>query len=122
MSYLLHHRDGAFLPLDSVLRTEGINVIRTPPQSPMYNAYAERFIRETREMLNNLILLGEPHFHQVLRQIEHHHNQHRPHQGLSNGIPLGFEYPGQPAPLAKVRCDAGLGGLLNHYYAERVAA
>jgi hypothetical protein len=28
----------------------------------------------------------------------------------------------QPAPLATVRCDAALGGLLNHYYAQRVAA
>ena len=30
-SYLLHDRDGAFLPLDRVLRTEGIKIIRTPP-------------------------------------------------------------------------------------------
>jgi putative transposase len=121
-SYLIHDRDGAFIPLDGVLRTEGVEVIKTPPQSPMCNAYAERFVRETRETLDNLILLGEQHFRHVLRQIEQHHNQHRPHQGLGNGIPLGFEYPDHPAPLGTVRCDAALGGLLNHYYAERVAA
>ena len=121
-SYLIHDRDGAFVPLDRVLRTEGIKVIKTPPQSPMCNAYAERFVRETRETLDNLILLGEPHFRHVLRQIEYHHNQHRPHQGLGNCIPLGVEYPEQPAPLATVGCDAALGGLLNHYYAENVAA
>jgi hypothetical protein len=39
-----------------------------------------------------------------------------------NVVPLGFEYPDQPASLATVRCDAALGGLLNHYYAEQVAA
>jgi transposase InsO family protein len=88
----------------------------------MCNAYAERFVRETRETLDNLILLGEQHFRHVLRQIEQHHNQHRPHQGLGNGIPLGFEYPDQPAPSATVRCDAALGGLLNHYYVESLAA
>src|ERR1035437_4109428 len=121
-SYLIHDRDSAFRPLDEVLRSTGIKVIKTPSQSPMCNAYAERFVRETRETLNNLILLGEQHFRHVLRQIEHHHNQHRPHQGLGNGIPLGFEYPDHPAPLGTVRCDAGLGGLLNHYYAERLAA
>ncbi|MGA2139547.1 MAG: integrase core domain-containing protein [Verrucomicrobiia bacterium] len=121
-SYLIHDRDGAFRPLDEVLRSTGIKVIKTPPQSPMCNAYAERFVRETRETLDNLILLGEQHFRHVLRQIEQHHNQHRPHQGLDNVVPLGFEYPDQPAPLATVRCDAALGGLLNHYYAQRVAA
>ena len=81
VSYLIHDRDGAFLPFDEVLRTEGVEVIKTPPQSPMYNAYAERFVRETRETLNNLILLGEQHFRHVLRQIEHHDNRQRPHQG-----------------------------------------
>ena len=44
VSYLIHDRDGAFLPLDGVLRTEGVVVIKTPPQSPMCNAYAERFV------------------------------------------------------------------------------
>ena len=121
-SYLIHDRDSAFRPLDEVLRSTGIKVIKTPPQSPMCNAYAERFVRETRETLDNLILLGEQHFRHVLRQIEHHHNRQRPHQGLDNVVPLGFEYPDHPAPLGAVRCDAGLGGLLNHYCAERVAA
>ena len=88
----------------------------------MCNAYAERFVRETRETLDNLILLGEQHFRHVLNQIEHHHNRQRPHQGLDNVVPLGFEYPDHPPPLGTVHCDAALRGLLNHYYAERVAA
>jgi len=80
-SHLIHDRDGAFRPPDEVLRSTGIKVIKTPPQSPMCNAYAERFVRETRETLDNLILLGEQHFRHVLKQIEHHHNRQRPHQG-----------------------------------------
>jgi putative transposase len=32
-AYLIHDRDGAFLPLDGVLRTEGVEVIKTPPRS-----------------------------------------------------------------------------------------
>ena len=79
-------------------------------------------MRETRETLDQLILLGEGHLRQVLKKIEHHHNQQRPHQGLNNVVPLGFEYPDQPAPPTAVRCDSALGGLLNHYYAQRVAA
>jgi transposase InsO family protein len=99
-AYLIHDRDGAFLPLDGVLRTEGVAVIKTPPQSPMCNAYAERFVRESRETLDDLILPGEQHFRHVLRQIEHHDNQHRPHQDLGNRIPMGFEYPDRPAPFS----------------------
>ena len=110
-SYLIHDRDGAFFPLDQVLRPAGIKPIRTPPQSPMYNAYAERFVREARETLDNLILLGERHLRHVLKQIVHHHNQQRPHQGLGNVIPLVFEYPDRSAIPTTVRCDANLGGL-----------
>lgn len=99
--YLIRNRDLAFRPPDEVLRSTGVKVIRTVPRSPMYNADAERFVRETRETLDNLILLGEQH-----------HNQHCPHQGLGNGIPFGFGYPDQPAPLATVRREVALGGLL----------
>jgi transposase InsO family protein len=92
-SCLIHDRDGAFFPLDAVLRPTGIKVILTPPQSPMCNAYAERFVRETRETLDNLILLGEGHFRHPLKRIEHHRNWQRPHRGLDNVIPPSFEYP-----------------------------
>ena len=54
-SYLIHDRDGAFFPLDQVLRL-GVKVIKTFRQSPMCNAYAERFVREAQETADNLIL------------------------------------------------------------------
>ena len=72
---LIHDHDGAFLPLDAVLRPAGIKLIKTPPQSSMCNADAERFVRETRETLDNLILLGERHLSHVLKKMEHHHNR-----------------------------------------------
>jgi putative transposase len=37
-SYLIHDRDGAFCPLDKVLPSTGVKVIKTPLQSPMRNA------------------------------------------------------------------------------------
>jgi putative transposase len=77
-SYLIHDHDGFFFPLDAVLHTTGVKAIKTPPQSPMCNAYAERFVRETRETLDQLILPGERHFRHVLKRIEHHHNRQRP--------------------------------------------
>ena len=68
-SCLIHDRDATFLPLDAVLRPTGITVIQTPPQSPMSNAYAERFVRETRETLDQPILFGEGHLRHVLKKI-----------------------------------------------------
>jgi len=120
--YLIHDRDGAFQPFDTVLQAAGVKVLKTPPQAPMCNAYAERFVRECRETLDNLIMLGGPHFHHVLKRIEHHHNRQRPHQGIANVVPIGFVYPGEPVPPERVHCESGLGGLLNHYEIDRRAA
>jgi putative transposase len=121
-AYLIHDRDGTCLPLDAALRAEGVKVIKTPPQAPMCNAYVARFVRESRETLDNIILLGEHHFHHVLKRIEHHHNQQRPHQGLGNIIPFGWDYPVEPALPETVQCEPLLGGLLNHYYVEKSVA
>ena len=64
--YLVHDQDGAFLPLDAVLGSEGMQIIHTPPHAPMCNAYAERFVCVSQETLDNLIVLGGHHFHPVL--------------------------------------------------------
>jgi transposase InsO family protein len=39
-----------------------------------------------------MILFGEHHLRDVLTEIERHHNNHRPHQGLENSIPTDFLY------------------------------
>ena len=87
----------------------------------MCNAYAERFVREARETLENIIPLGERHFRHVLRCIETHHNRQRPHQGIGNLIPEGFDYPENPADPKDVCRESLLGGLLNHYYVKKAA-
>ncbi len=68
-----------------------------------------------------MILMGDSHLHYVLKKIEKHHNQQRPHQGIGNVIPMGFEYPDEPVPLTGVSCESQLGGSLNHYYVEKAA-
>lgn len=88
----------------------------------MCNAFAERFVREAREILDNIILFGESHLAHVCKKIEKYHNKYRPHQGLGNIIPLKFEYPMQPTSLRNIQCKESLGGLLNHYYVEKNAA
>ena len=89
--------------------------------APDANAHAERHVREIRETLDHLILLGEPHLRRALRAIQGHHNAQRPHQGIGHVIPLSFDYPAEPAPLGEIRCAETLGGLLNHYSLKKAA-
>ncbi len=119
--YLIHDRDASFAALDGVLKTEPLQVLKTPPHAPLCNAYAERHVREIRETLDQLILLGEWHLHRTLRSIQNHHNALRPHQGLGKVIPLTFDYPAEPASPLEVGCHEVLGGLLNHYSIQQAA-
>jgi hypothetical protein len=74
-----------------------------------------RYVREIRETLDQLILLGQGHLGHALAAIQRHHNDQRPHQGIGNVIPVGFGYPDEPVPQDEIQCESALGGLLNHY-------
>jgi putative transposase len=119
-TYLIHDGDILFKPFDSVLKEE-LRIVRTPKQSPWCNGYAERFVREARGTLRKLILIGEGQLLSTVRKIEKHHNNYRPHQGLNNTTPIPYQYPGKPAMPPDVKCHSELGGLLNHYYVDKVA-
>jgi len=120
--YIIHDRDSSFLPFDYVIKSDDLKIVKTPLHAPMCNAFAERFVREARETLNNIIPLGENRFRHVLKSIEQHHNRERPHQGIENVIPLQFDYPEKPVNPKRVLCRSSLGGLLNHYYVDKKAA
>jgi transposase InsO family protein len=119
--YLIHDRDTCFVTLDGLLLSDQLRILKTPPHSPLCNAHAERHVREIRETLGNLILLGEPHLRHALKAIQTHHNIERPHQGIGNVIPLSFDYPAHPASLGEIQCAQALGGLLNHYSVKKAA-
>ncbi len=119
--YLIHDRDCSYLPFDSVIKTDNIKIVKTPLKSPNCNAYSERFVREARETLNNMIIFGRFHLMHILKKIEHYHNTKRPHQGIDNTIPLTYNYPKDPIPTKDIKCEENLGGLLNHYYFDKAA-
>ena len=121
IKYLVHDNDTSFHGLDRIFKSEGVEIVKTPFQSPNCNAYAERFVREARETLDDFILIGQSHLERVVKQIAEHHNTCRPHQGIGNSIPLGYQYPDTPATPKKIKCKAFLGGLLNHYYVDKAA-
>ena len=120
--YIIHDRDTCFYALDPVLETENVKIIKIPLHTPQCNAFSERFVRETRETLDNLILFGEKHLRLVLNKIEKHHNEYRPHQGIGNTIPIKFNYPKVPVSIEDIECKEILGSLLNHYYVDKKAA
>src|ERR1035438_6733473 len=68
--HLIHDRDTSFMALDGVLKTDELRILKTPPQSPLCNSFAERHVREIRETLDDLILLGELHLRRTLTVID----------------------------------------------------
>jgi transposase InsO family protein len=117
---LLRDRDATYPPaFDAVFASEGLRVVRTPVRAPRANAVAERWVGTARrECLDRLIILGERHLRQVLREFVGHYNAARPHRALDLRPPLAREQPVR-ATGAIVRRDR-LGGLI-HEYSRRAA-
>ena len=117
--FLIRDRDTKFCrPFDTVLRSEGMRVIRTPIQAPNANAHAERVIETIRaEFLDWTLILGRRHLDRTLRTYAEHYNHGRPHRALALASPL----PGarDPIPLSPrdVRRRDLLGGLIHEYHA-----
>ena len=118
---LLRDRGGQFSDtFDHILADASIEVVKTPPQCPRANAYAERWIRTLRaELTDRMLILGERYPHQILAEYVRHYNEHRPHHGLDLTPPRP---PAEIIDLAeqrRIRRLPVLGGLINEY--ERAA-
>jgi transposase InsO family protein len=68
----------------------GIEVLRTPYKASRANAYCERLLGSVRrECLDHMLILGEKHLHQVVKEFVQYYNLARPHQGIGQTIPNG---------------------------------
>jgi transposase InsO family protein len=87
--YLVHDRDSIFAkPLDQSLERLGLEIVKSPPQSPMANAICERVIGTIRrECLDWMIPLSESHLRAILKLWVGHYNRGRPHSRLGPGVP-----------------------------------
>jgi putative transposase len=124
--FLIRDRDTKFTgPFDTVLRSDGIRVIRTPIQAPNANAYAERVIETIRaECLDWTLIWGRRHLDRTLRTYAEHYNRQRPHRAVGlapplAGVPISDPITGFVNPGYVRRRDL-LGGLIHEY--ARVAA
>jgi len=127
--YLIHDRDSIFAKhLDGSIGRLGLNVLKSPPRSPMANAICERVIGTIRrECLDWLIPLSEAQLRTTLLSWVQHYNRGRPHMGLGPGIPDPPIVPiARPTSRHRrgepyvVRADPILGGL-HHEYALATA-
>jgi transposase InsO family protein len=111
-------RDGAsqfVRAFDEVFQGEDATIIRTPPYTPVANAYAERWVGTLRrEVLDRTLIWNRPHLEQLLRAYVGHYNTHRPHRSLSQRAPndqgVVEHQPGQ-----RIRRHPTCDGLINEY-------
>jgi putative transposase len=77
-------RDGAgqfVAAFDEVFRSAGATIIRTPPYTPVANAYAERWVGSARrELLDRTLVWNRSHLERLLRDYVEHYNTHRRHR------------------------------------------
>jgi transposase InsO family protein len=114
--YLIRDRAGNYTDaFDAVFQAEGIEVLKSAPQTPRMNAYAERFVRTTREnVTDRMLITGEQHLRRVMTEWEEHYNTGRAHMGLDGRAPA--DDPNViPFPTTRIHRQPRLGGLLNDY-------
>ena len=114
--FLLRDRDAKFTAVfDTVFTAAGVQVIKTPPQAPRANAFAERWVGTVRrECTDRILVVGERHLATVLATYSAHYNEHRPHRSLGQRPPTPRSDLINPT-AAKVRRRSILDGLINEY-------
>jgi hypothetical protein len=88
--YLIHDRDPLFTAeFLKVLGESGVVSVKLPARSPNLNAYAERFVRTTKEScLERVILFGEASVRRAAAEFTMYYQRERNHQGLDNKLIL----------------------------------
>src|SRR5256884_1818682 len=117
--FLIRDRDTKYTAAcDAVFAGEGIEILRSPPQAPRANAYAERWIRTVRrECLDRILIYNPRHLLAVLGEYVAHFNEHRPHQSRQQRPPEAADAAPAVVDLAVVRIRRKkiLNGLINEY-------
>jgi putative transposase len=116
LRFLLRDRDSKFTgAFDTVFTADGIHILKSPPQAPRANSFAERWVGTVRrECTDRLLITGERHLTAVLTEYTAHYNGHRPHRSLNQ------RSPNRPVDVVdttptRVHRRPVVGGLINEY-------
>jgi putative transposase len=114
--FLIRDGAGQFIgAFDEVFRSDETTIIRTPPYTPVANAYAERWVGTVRrELCDRTLIWNYRQLEHLLREYVGHYNTHRPHRSLGQRAPSDakvVEYrAGRP-----IRRHSACSGLINEY-------
>ncbi len=116
MRFLIRDGAGQFAGgFDEVFRGDGATIIRTPPYTPVANAYAERWVGTMRrELCDRTLIWKRGQLQHLLDEYVEHYNQHRPRRSLGQRAPDSSKVvefrPGRP-----IRRRLTCSGLINEY-------
>ena len=121
--YLVTDNDRKFgQEFEKAVAHRGIELLKTPFKAPKANATCERFLGSLqRECLDHMIILDESQLRQVTREYVNYYNEHRPHQGISQGRPNGTAPPEKDEAVCVIDVKPILGGLHHTYARKRVS-
>jgi len=111
--------------MDAILKSSGVDTVKTPFQAPNANAHSERYVLSCKkECLNHLLIFGLDRLQHVVDCYTSYFNEHRPHQGIANNIPAEYNIPNKQqggsmllnVTARNIARKDFLGGLLKSYY------
>jgi putative transposase len=109
MVYMIHDNAAQF---KVAYLDYNIMSVRTVVKAPNMNSMAERFVGTIRrEVLDYFLLLGEKQIFNILKKYIDYYNSKRPHQGLGQEIPCGYQSQ-RKGEIIKIPIP---GGLCFHY-------
>jgi putative transposase len=117
LRFLVRDRDTKFtVAFDAVFTDADVSVLRSPPQAPKANAYAERWVSTVRrECLDRILIFTERQLTHVLAEYATHYNAHRPLRALEQRSPTQPAAVQSPPDTRVLRRTQILGGLINEY-------